>query len=173
MQFRWYSIGNQFKVSGITSFDEFEKFTGITALGNIFSGGSLQRFKYPARLTRVQQGSLNASSLNMDELVLPVTVTSMEGPNPNGYIGCITIQSYLTVIVGFCYGSSIKGNSAGTVKITYTDGVLPISTSGSVGQYYQRHYYYVPDALLAEYKAATGWSNIQARIFALSEYPTV
>ena len=167
------SIGNQFKVSGITSFDEFEKFTGITAFGNIFSGGSLQRFKYPARLTRVQQGSLNASSLNMDELVLPVTVTSMEGPNPNGYIGCITIQSYLTVIVGFCYGSSIKGNSAGTVKITYTDGVLPISTSGSVGQYYQRHYYYVPDALLAEYKAATGWSNIQARIFALSEYPTV
>ncbi len=168
------SIGTKFQnKTGIVSFDELEMFTGVTTLsGSWISGSSLQRFKLPANLTATPYGLLNCSSLNMEKLVLPASVTTMGAFQGYGYTGWIELHSYMTVVPGYCYGRSIKGNGAYTFKILYNQSVLPITTSGSQGQYYNKHYYYVPDALLADYKAASGWSNIENRIFPLSEFPT-
>ena len=137
-----------------------------------FSGSSIVHFKLPANLQNLAYLSLSAYNINIAKLVLPSTLTAMSNMQLRGYIGYFEVNSNIVIAPGYCYGSSIKGNSAYTIAIRYDQNVLTLSTTGGQGQYYNRHYYYVPDALLDEYKAASGWSNITSRIFPISELPT-
>jgi len=170
-QFR--SLGTVFANNQlIQTFDELELFTGITLFGNHFNGSTLRRFKFPGNITAIDYNSFNGmNAINMDELTVPATVKSIYGPSQRGYVGCWLIDHNLMLGFGYCYGRSVKGSTACVAKITYTGGVIPLSTATNIKGYNKNHYYYVPDELLDQYKAASQYSEFPTRVLPLSEFP--
>ena len=138
----------------------------------IFSGSSIVSFKLPNSILSIEYNALGPSSINMAELVVPSSVTAISQPRQYGYIGYVTINAPCNLGWGYCYGRSIKGNSAATFKILYTGGVIPLTTAAAIKGYNKNHYYYVPDALLEDYRAAAQYSEFQSHVLPLSEFPT-
>ena len=141
-------------------------------MNGTFSASSIRHFLCPPALETLTNSALNSTSLNMTELNLPTTMVTIGANQQRGYIGKIVINSNITSFTpGYCYGSSLKGSTVYTFVLNVTE-VIPIATSGSQGQYSNRHYYYVPDSLLNDYKSASGWSGFASHILPMSQLPT-
>ena len=158
--------------TGITSFDELTHFPAVKQLNDAFNGSTLVHFQCPPSLEIITNSALRSSSLNMDLLELPTTLKTIGAIQVSGYLGKIVVNSNITSFTpGYCYGRSHKGTSVYTFVLNVT-AVIPIETTGSQGQYSNRHYYYVPDALLDQYRSASGWSGFPSHILPISELPT-
>ena len=158
-----------FAGSQITTFNELVLFTGVNTLyDSPFANSTLRELTMPEFLENLTTHSLrDTNSLNMDELIMPTTLTTFREPQAKGFIGKIIIQSVLTYFFPhYMYGKSISGN----LKYTFVldvNSVIPLSAT----QYAGNHVYYVPDNLVDAYKAAANWSTITSCIRPMSDLP--
>lgn len=141
--------------------------TQVTQSRSWFVNSSLVSFEMPSHLQNFDYNALvGMSSINMDVLELPDTLTRISSIGAYGYIGMIVINSELTTFVpGYNFCRSISGSNRCTWVIK-ADSVVPID-----GNNLANNEYYVPDALVDAYKAATNWSTVTARIHPISELP--
>lgn len=97
----------------------------------------------------------------------PPTMRTLLNMKARGYIGKVIVNSNLTSFSGgYMYGRSISGSGRYTYVLNVTE-VIPLTNT----QYASNHYYYVPDELVAAFKAANNWSTVASRILPISELP--
>ena len=146
----------------------FTSFT-VSNLIPIFKNSTIVSFLVPRNMVTVRDWFINdAPNINMDKLEFPASMRILRNLSVRGYIGKVVINSNLTEFVaGYMYGRSIKGNLCYTYVFNVTE-VIPLTNT----QYAINHYYYVPDELVAAFKAADNWSTVASRILPMSELPS-
>ncbi len=145
----------------------FESFT-VSNYYPIFKNSSIVSFLVPRNMVTVRDWFINdAPNINMDKLEFPASMSILRNLIARGYIGKVVINSNLTqFIAGYMYGRSIKGSTCFTYVFNVTE-VVPLTDTQNAN----RHWYYVPDELVAAFKAANNWSTVASRILPISEFP--
>ena len=165
-----YPLGTVFQGNQlIRTFPELEMFTSfITCTTAIFKNSSIVSFLVPRNMVSVRDWFINdAPNINMDKLEFPASMSILRNLIARGYIGKVVINSNLTqFIAGYMYGRSIKGSTCFTYVFNVTE-VVPLTDTQNAN----KHWYYVPDELVAAFKAANNWSTVASRILPISELP--
>lgn len=183
------TIGTIFKGNtAITSFNEFEYFTGVTSLTTsaFYSCSSLKAIKFPSSVTGIGvQAFYGCSALEGDLLLENVTTIGH-----NAFNGCKKLTSVYAPVLGsipqdgFRYCSGLQSVELGNVVTSIgirglrdctglqkiivraatppTLGADALTSTNSCP-------IYVPDASLEAYKTAVNWSAYADRIHPLSE----
>ena len=145
----------------------FESFTA-SILTPIFKNSSIVSFKVPKYMVTVRDWFINdAPNISMDKLEFPASMRVLMNLNARGYIGKVIVNSNLTSFApGYMYGRSMMGSACHTFIFNVT-AVIPLSNTN----YANKHYYFVPDALVDAFKSANNWSTVASRIYPMSEFP--
>lgn len=190
------AIGTYFKSTAITTFDEFQLFTGVTILsgsttvnsGAFESCSNLGSIKLPNTL-RLISPRVFFNCLRLQNIEIPDSVTSI---GERAFYGCtrftsIEIPNSVTSIGNYTfYGcsnlTSVKfGNSVTRIGDTVFSNNYKLkyvicsaeqvpSLGSSAFNTTNNCPIFVPDASVSAYKAATNWKSYASRIKPLSEF---
>ena len=143
--------------------------SGVTTLGSTFSRCSrLTSVTLPSTITNLGNASFRYC-YSLASITLPTNITSI---GEMLFQGCpltaITIPSGVTSVKTFAFDSCSR-----LTEMIFL-GTTPPTLSGTrpLGVTTLTFPFYVPDASVDAYKAASGWSNYASRVKGISERPT-
>lgn len=135
-----------------------------------FSGSTLRTFQFPSNLEKLDYYALDKCKPNMESIVVPATCTHVSrfGNMSGGYIGKWIVRHKMTTFApGYSRCGSIKATNLPVWVLDYPE-VQPFSNLDGGGG---NNYFYVPDNLVASYKADSRWANAVNNIYPISELP--
>lgn len=128
-------------MAGLTKFNEFVNFTGLTTLtANAFWGASLSEITLPPNIKYIYSSAFR-NATNLRELTIPAAVTNIENAV---FFGC--------------------GNLTKVIMLRTTPPSIAEASNFS-----NTRYYYVPAESLDAYKVANTWSAHADHILPIPE----
>lgn len=172
------SIGTWFKGNTvIETFDEFEKFTGVTSIttSTFEDCTNLKNIDFPNSLTTIGTSALRGVAItslvlstgfksiskrgasNNDKLEIVDFPETTESIGDAAFVYCPSLN---TVICRAITPPALNSNAFGAGVSVLAQTPISLGTG----------YIYVPDASVTAYREASGWSSYADRIKTLSEY---
>lgn len=112
-----------------------------------------------------------AASKLIDKSITMFVDDTLKKVGHSGFYGCSVLTSVSLPAATFIDNSAFRGCSALTTVILGNTSQVVTLSSGNAFVNSDNAIFYVPDALVDSYKAATNWSSLASRIKGISELP--
>lgn len=164
--------GTSSNIKAISTFNEYQYFTGQTSLANnAFSYSNIREITFPNTIRSIGRFAFG-QCWQLPEMVLPegITTTAAEWIFGSFRVALIDFPSTMTSIIGY----GLAPHTGPSYQVNY-NVIIRAVTPPAVDSNITRHTnkliaIYVPDESVDVYKTATNWSGLASKIKPISEY---